>query len=447
MTEALRVLETEAEQGFADLFEAAKATLPGADNPWVAGLRDGAMARYAAAGLPHRRIEEWKYTDLRASIAEAYPAPPAVSAALTHDDIATALGSLADLECHSVVIVNGQFRAELSDTSGIASQGELLSLSEALAAPPDWLQHRLAQVNAQEGNAVLALNTGFMAGGIALKISDEARFTKPVHLIHVHGASEPASLTMRSVIDVGAGAQLTIIESFLSLSDAPALTNAVTELHVGDGAELHQIKVQREGPETTHLSTWATDIGAEATYRGFQFSTGGKLARNQIFLRYAGEGADAETNGAMMLRGRQHVDTTLLVDHAQPGGRSREHFKAVLDNEARGILQCKVVVQRDAQKTDGHQMAQALLLSEAAEFDSKPELEIFADDVACGHGSTSGQIDEELLFYLRARGIPEPRARALLITAFVGEAMDSIENEPLREALVEAASNWLEERE
>ncbi len=217
----------------------------------------------------------------------------------------------------------------------------------------------------------------------------------------------------------------------------------MTELRLGAKAAIDHIKIEREGDDAVHLGTALVEIGPDARYNAFQFSTGAALVRNQTFARFAGEGSSLDISGALLLRGRQHCDTTLLVEHAVPRCTSRELFKAVLDGEARGIFQGKIIVAPDAQKTDGKQMAQALLLSETAEFDSKPELEIFADDVVCGHGSTSGQIDEELLFYLEARGIPEDEARALLIQAFIGEALERIEHEDLREALIAASAEWL----
>ena len=201
--------------------------------------------------------------------------------------------------------------------------------------------------------------------------------------------------------------------------------------------------MQRDRDDAFHLSTWLVELGADARYDAFQFSTGASLTRNQVYLCFAGEGSAADISGAFLLRARQHCDTTLLVEHRVPRCTSRELFKGVLDGEARGVFQGKIIVSPGAQKTDGKQMAGALLLSETAEFDSKPELEIFADDVVCGHGSTSGQIDEELLFYLEARGIPESQARALLIQAFVGEALEKVEDETLREALGHASADWL----
>ena len=192
-----------------------------------------------------------------------------------------------------------------------------------------------------------------------------------------------------------------------------------------------------------HLANWLVDVGANADYRGFQFTSGVTLARNGLAVTFKGEDAKIDLSGVFLARKTQHVDTTLVVDHAVPACLSRELFKGVLEDEARGIFQGKVIVRPDAQKTDGKQMAQVLMLSPNAEFDSKPELEIYADDVVCGHGSTSADLDEDLLFYCRSRGIPEAEARALLIESFVGEALAKIEREDVREALTEWRGGWL----
>jgi Fe-S cluster assembly protein SufD len=282
-----------------------------------------------------------------------------------------------------------------------------------------------------------------MTGGAALRIGEGVTLDKPIHLIQLDGKGEPASTVTRNVVAAEPGSSATLLESFASLGIRDLQRNAATEVRLGEKAALKHVKFQREGEDALHLSTWLVALGADARYDAFQFSTGASLARNQLYARFAGENSAVDISGAFLLRGRQHCDTTLLVEHAVPHCTSRELFKGVLDGEARGIFQGKIIVSPGAQKTDGKQMAGALLLSESAEFDSKPELEIFADDVVCGHGSTSGQIDEDLLFYLEARGIPEAEARALLIQAFVGEALEKVEDEALREALAKTAAGWL----
>jgi Fe-S cluster assembly protein SufD len=312
-----------------------------------------------------------------------------------------------------------------------------------LEKPPSCLKSTLAQVNPREDDPVLALNTALMTGGAALRIGADTTLDEPIHLIQLDGTGEPASTVTRNVVVADPGSSAVLIESFGSLGLSGLQRNAVTELKLGEKAALKHFKLQRDGGDALHLSTWLVELGTDARYDAFQFSTGASVARSQVYLRFAGEGSAADISGAFLLRGQQHGDTTLLVEHRVPHCTSRELFKGVLDDEARGVFQGKIIVSPGAQKTDGKQMSGALLLSEGAEFDSKPELEIFADDVICGHGSTSGQINDDLLFYLEARGIPEAQARALLIQAFVGEALEKIDDEALRDALSRASAEWL----
>jgi FeS assembly protein SufD len=435
---------TKGEQAYLDMFEAAEKALPGARDPFVSGLRRKAIEAYGRLGLPHRRIEAWKYTDLRSRLTDAYPLLSAVGVAVGEADLSKALGAVTALPAFRLVIVEGDVRADLSDLSGLKAAGvEAVSLAQALEKPPSWLKKTLGQVNPRDDDPVLALNTALMTGGIALRIGEGVILDKPIHIIQLDGKGEPASTLTRNVVIAESASSAMILESYGGLGLRGLQRNAVTELKVGDKAAIRHVKLQREGEDAVHLATWLVELGADARYDAFQFSTGAALVRSQIYARFAGEGSVADISGALLMRGRQHCDTTLLVEHRVPHCTSRELFKGVLDNEARGIFQGKIIVSPGAQKTDSKQMAGGLLLSEAAEFDSKPELEIFADDVVCGHGSTSGQIDEDLLFYLETRGIPEAQARALLIQAFVGEALERIEDEGLRDAFAAATAEWL----
>ena len=434
---------TKAEQGYLDLFEAAENALPGARDPFVSELRAKAIEAYGRQGLPHRRIEAWKYTDLRARLTDVNPLGKADGAAAGNAELNRALGAeIANLPAYRLVVVEGDLRADLSDLAGLKAAGvEAISLSRALEKPPSWLKEALGHVNPRDDDAVLALNTALMTGGVAMRVREGVILDKAIHLIEIDGEGDPASTFTRNVVVAEPGSSATVIESFASLRSLQR--NAATELKLGAKAAVKHVKVQRESADAFHLSTWLVELGPDARYDAFQFSVGAALARNQLYVRFAGEGAAVDISGAFLLRDRQHCDTTLLVEHRVPRCLSREFFKGVLDGDARGVFQGKIIVSPGAQKTDGKQMAGALLLSETAEFDSKPELEIFADDVVCGHGSTSGQIDDELLFYLEARGIPEAEARALLVQAFVGEAIERIEDEALREALGNASAAWL----
>jgi Fe-S cluster assembly protein SufD len=417
-------------------------SLPGHQMQAIRELRESAIAAFKAQGLPHRRVEEWKYTDLRRFMRTAFP-PLAQPAKIAAGDIEAALGEVANINAVRVVFIDGHYNRALSSPDGLPRGVEMLTLGEALKSAPDWVLAALGQVNAQEGETVGLINTAFMTDGVAMRIAQGVVLDRPVHLIHVASAKEAASSAIRNVLMMDEAADAQFIESYVTLGGTGVQTHAVTEIALGEGARLRHIKLSLENTATQHLASANVVLAAKADYLGVNFASGGALSRHQSFIRFDGDGGKAHFRGAQLLRGDQHCDMTLVVDHAAVGCESREHVKSVLDDRAQGIFQAKVVVRPGAQQTDGRQMAQALLLSETAEFDAKPELEIYADDVKCNHGATSGALDEDLMFYLRARGISEDEARALLILAFVGEVLDGIEPEPLREALVAKASGWL----
>src|SRR5204862_1118185 len=247
----------------------------------------------------------------------------------------------------------------------------------------------------------------------------------------------------RSLAVIEKGARAMLVESHLGSTASEDQVNTVLELEVGDEAHVDHIKITGAGAGALHVSTLMAAIGAHARFNEFLFTTGAAVVRNQLFVRFDGEGTIAGIRGASLLRGRQHADTTVVADHAVAGCTSREMFKSVLDQEARGVFQGKIIVRPHAQQTDAKMATHALLLSDTAEADNKPELEIFADDVQCGHGATSGDLEQELLFYLKARGIPGKEAEALLIQAFVGGAAEGIEHAGLRDALIDRVVAWL----
>ena len=430
------VSKTKAEQALTQQFEAVAGRLPG--DAAIGEARKAAIGVFAALGLPHRRIEEWKYTDLRNAIKEALPPALAGDASVGRQDIDKALEGLAGLDAYRVVFVDGCYRAELSDVVG----GKGLEVDPLAAALPE--SEGLVATASPGQEAVIALNTAFMTDGALVRIADGAKLAKPLLLVFARASKQPSLVTTRNIVRVGAGASATLIEAFVTLPEAAAgQTNTLSEVMVGDRAQFTHLKVTLEGTAATHLASWMMTLGAEASYRAFHLTASTALVRNSLFALFQGEGSKVDISGAFLGRGAEHIDTTLVVDHAVPQCESRELFKGVLADRARGVFQGKVIVRPDAQKTDGKQMAQVLMLSEDAEFDSKPELEIHADDVVCGHGSTAAEIDADLLFYLRARGIPLETARAMLIESFVGEALDKIEDEAVRAALTQIALSRL----
>lgn len=436
------VMKTKAETTLTESFDQVSAQLPGGAK--VAARRQEALGRFAAVGLPHRRIEEWKYTDLRNVMKDVLPAAIGDETKVTIADVIVALGALGRIEdAPRFVMVNGRYRKELSNLTGLDAVS-VTPLSQALDSAAEGPAFSAGDDD-RGSNALLALNAAYVTDGAIVDVAAGARLAAPLLIVHVRAGSEAKLATSRNIIRVGANAVLTIAEIFVMVpgSVKAGQTNTASEVTVGQGARVSHIKMTSDGGAVSHLANWIVSLGKDATYRGFQYTAGVGLARNQIRATFAGEGAKLDLSGAFLARHGEHVDTTLTVDHVVGHGESRELFKGVLDHHARGIFQGKVIVRPDAQKSDGKQMAQALMLSEDAEFDSKPELEIYADDVVCGHGSTSAAIDEDLLFYLRARGIPLAEARALLIQSFIGEAIDKVEHDEMRAALMSEASTWL----
>ena len=442
MNAEVRPIKTAAETALAASFAAARRALPGAAA--VAALREDAFRRFETEGLPHRRVEEWKYTDLRALMREARPladVPDAAAKARAGD----ALAMLAAIDARRVVFVDGAFVPELSDLDGLEPGLSIRSMARVLAAGDPQLAAHLGKVVPSDDVAV-ALNTAFMGDGAVIHVAPGAALARPLHLVFVNAGSEGAAVFVRSLAVIEKGARAMLVESHLGSAAGEDQVNAVLELEVGDGAHVDHVKITGEGAGALHVSTLMAAVGAHARFNEFLFTTGGAVVRNQVFVRFAGEGTVAGIRGASLLKGRQHADTTLVADHAVPDCTSREVFKSVLDEEGRNVFQGKIIVRPRAQKTDAKMATHALLLSETAEADNKPELEIFADDVQCGHGATSGDLDEDLLFYLKARGIPAKEAEALLIQAFVGEAVEGIEHAGLRDALMEQVVAWLETR-
>jgi Fe-S cluster assembly protein SufD len=442
MRAEIKPIKTAAETALAEAFAANRAKLPG--DRGIAERRAAAFRSFDAHGLPHRRIEEWKYTDLRALMRDAKPlaAPPDARA---KERAKRAGRLLAGIDARRITFVDGAFVPELSDLAGLESGLTIRPMAQALAESDPLLLSRLATAVPTEDVAV-SLNTAFMSDGALVHVARDAKLDRPIHLVFAFGSDTAAALFTRSAVVIEDGARATLLESHEGPEGLDYQVNTALELFVGEGAEVDHVKIGTEGTHAIHVSTLMISLGRNARLRDLVYTTGGAVIRNQLFVRFAGEGANLALNGATLIKGRQHVDNTLLVDHAVPGGFSRELNKSVLDGDSRAVFQGKIVVRPGAQKTDGKMMSQALLLSENAEADNKPELEIFADDVQCGHGATAGALDENLLFYLKARGIPQAEAEALLIEAFVGETVAIVEHEGIKDALTGAAAEWLRAR-
>jgi len=412
--------------GFLARFEGLKDHLPGARRPWLNAMRAEAAVHFAARGFPTRRVEQWKYTDL-APVAQASFAEP-----LTMVQGALALPPAN--APHRAVFVDGRFRADLSTMDGLAYRAGGLAQDLGAAEP------FLGALAKPESEPLAALNTMLFEDGLFIDLP-EGVDGGLLELVSVAvDPGRPFAFHPRHLVRLGAGARLTLIET--AAGRGQCLHNPVFEIAVAEGAAFTHGRMLQEEATIFHLSTIYATIAAGGTYDNFTVAAGPRLTRNEIHAALTGPGAACHMNGAQMAADGQHVDTTTSLDHAAPGCASRQTYKTVLAGRSRGVFQGKIHVHRVAQKTDGYQMNQALLLSEEAEIDSKPQLEIYADDVKCSHGATVGALDADSLFYLRSRGIPEAQAKAMLVEAFLHEAVETVTDDTLRTALTRALDAW-----
>lgn len=429
------VAKTGKGRAVSDLFTSAEGRLPG--SPGVAAVRREAFETYERLGLPHRRIEEWKYTDLRALVGEVLPLAAAPDAAALKR-AADAVKAHAIAGARKLVLVDGVFVADLSDVKALAAEVGFETLRETLEKEAGLL--KTASID-----AAIALNAAMATDGVVLSIADGAQLSAPIQIVHIATTASASAFT-RSQVAIGKGARATIVESFVAAGAQAYQINDAVLLTVGDDADVAHIRLMDDAPDALNVTSHFVTVGANVKLNFFNMTTGAAVSRLQGFITLAGEGSELSANGVNLLQKTEHGDTTLVVDHAVPNCVSREVFRAVIDDRAHSVFQGRIIVRPDAQKTDGKMMTRALLLSDEAEADNKPELEIFADDVSCGHGATAGALDESLLFYLKARGLPEKQAQALLIQAFVGEAIEQIADDGLREHVIGIAERWLERR-
>jgi Fe-S cluster assembly protein SufD len=321
------------------------------------------------------------------------------------------------------------------------------SLADVLATGDADLVERLAPKGLGTGDPTLSLNAALMQGGVVVDVAPGAEIGKPLIILSVMSVGAVHAAYHRSLVRVGAGAKLTLFEIVDAVEIGSNQQNGTLVLELGDGAEVeHLTRISRQGADAIIINSVLASLGAKCQYDGFALIADGGLVRRQIFLRFDGEHSTAGIRGLSLLSGKRHADTTLVVDHAVPHCTSREYFKHIIADEATGVYQGKVIVRPHAQKTDGGMKSRALLLSDSAAMFNKPELEIFADDVVCGHGATVAQLDEDQLFYLRSRGLPRAEAEQLLLEAFAAEAIESVQNEGARERLMTYVSEWLAAR-
>jgi Fe-S cluster assembly protein SufD len=401
------------------------------DEPaWLSELRDEGFENFRALGLPTVKHEEWRWTNLKRIVDVSFsPAPPVE---VTEAELAPYLIDGADRI--RLVFVNGRFAEKLCKTPPIPDDLVIQPLSRVLTSN-EGLQLKLGRY-AEQVNPFTALNTALFADGVYIRAGNSLSLELPIHIIHVSTeAAEPVVVSPRALILAGNGAEIRVIESFVGLGTGVRLVNAVSEIVAKGNAKIRHIKLLRETGDTTHIGWNEVRVERDAEVVAHSISLEAGLARNDVHAVLSAEGASCTLNGLVLGRGSQHFDNHIVVDHVRPHGTSNQLYRSVVDDKSRSVFSGKVIVRPGANGTDAHQTNNNLLLSSEAKVDTKPQLEIYTDDVKCSHGATSGQLDPEAVFFLRARGLDERSARSLLTYAFAKEVVDQIRMDPVRNQL------------
>ncbi|MBC7897962.1 MAG: Fe-S cluster assembly protein SufD [Cytophagaceae bacterium] len=398
------------------------------------------MARFEAHGFPTQKNEDWHFTNPAPILEGAFGAMKPALGTLTAVDIAAF--KLSESDWPTLVFVNGRYAPHLSRVDTLPSGVRVMNLASALHEEPTLLEHYLGRIASFEGQAFAfsSLNTALMKDGAFLHVARDTNVETPIQLVYVSDAGAEGGVSYpRNLFVVERNALVSVVEQYVTTDDARYFTDSVTEAVIGDGATLRHYRVQREGRRAFHVGHVETTQGRDSHYVSFSFAAGGLLSRTNVYTRLAGEGCGATLNGLYMIDGDQLCDHQTRIEHVAPNCYSREMYKGVLDGSSHGVFNGKVYVHPEAQKTDGKQTNNTLLLSDRARIDTKPQLEIFADDVKCTHGATVGQIDDRMAFYMKSRGVGAETARQLLTYAFAADVLETIELDELRESLEKGA--------
>jgi Fe-S cluster assembly protein SufD len=406
-----------------------EARLPGQGLPWLRAQRRQALEYFMDTGFPTFQHEDWKYTDVRPIAKRRFVPADGVG----HVD-AAALAPYA-LPGHQLVFVDGRYQPALSRLGPLPDGARLLSLGEALARDPALVEGRLGACAGPARHGFAALNSALLQDGAVVYLHAGTVLEEPIHLLFVSTGAPDAAAYPRNLIVAEAGSQATVIESYLGRDGGPTLTDALSEVTLEPGAALEHYRLEREAESGYHIGATHVRLARDSRYSSHAVALGARLARHELYAALEAEGAECALNGLYVGRGRQHLDQHTRIDHCRPRGTSRELYKGVLDGEARGVFSGRVVVHPDARKSDAEQANHNLLLSDTAEADSRPQLEIYADDVKCAHGSSTGSLDPDQLFYLRSRALDEALARNLLVYAFARDVLARMRLAPLRLAL------------
>jgi len=406
---------------------------------WIQGLRREAISRFNTLGFPtaRRGNEEWKYTDI-GPIAKLPFQPNSLDTPIKLSKYDLGLYTLGEASWHRLVFVDGAFQDRLSTLSSVPTDLTILNLEKAIETHESAVQHHLARYADSSNHAFTALNTACLRDGAFVSIDKGALVEKPIHLIFLT-SSEKEDITYhpRILVLAGEDSHATLIESYGSLRDGQIFCNAVSEVLLEPGASLQHYRVQRHSQKAFHVGTNHVKLGNDSTFTSVTMDLGGKLVRNNLNVLMEGPGSSCMLNGVYLVTDSQHVDNQVIIDHAAPRTTSREVYKGILNDKSRAVFHGGIIVREGAQQVDSKQENKNLLLSNEAEADTKPAFWIYADDVKCGHGAASGKLDEDALFYLRSRGLPEHEARMLLMKGFVSEVISTIPNKSLQSHIEE----------
>ena len=397
---------------------------------WVKDRREAAAKRFAEVGFPTTRMEDWRFTNI-APIADAKFAPASGSFAQAQS-LVTSVNVPGAVR---LAIVNGQFAAGLSDLSALPKGIRIAGLRDGARDGTDGLEEHLGKVFNLDAHPFAALNTSLLDDGVAIFVTSGAVVETPIHVVVVTGDDKAVTAHPRVLIVAGANSQVRIAQTFIGTPGTEYFNNAVAEVVVGEGAHVALYTDQRESERAFHLANIQAHVSAKGVFESHAFSTGARIQRHDIGITLKGEGADCTMNGVYLADGERLLDTHTSLDHAMPHCTSHEVYKGILAGKAKAVFNGRIIVRLDAQKTDAKQTNRALLLSDDCTINSNPQLEIFADDVKCTHGAAVGQLDEEALFYLQARGLTRLEARDMLLHAFAGEVMEGLKIPALREQI------------
>jgi Fe-S cluster assembly protein SufD len=411
--------------------------------PWLQALRQGAIASFAELGMPTTRQEDWRFTRLTPLTETAFETVDPV-ASLDVFEESPEMPARVIGDAHRLVFVNGVFSASLSTVGELSRGVRVSSLADVLTNEPERLQPHLAQLADPKTRAFSALNTALACDGVVVELEADVVVKRPIHAVFIqHAEAEPLALHPRNLVIVGPGSRSKLVEHYVGANPGPSLTNAVTEVVVGRDAELEHIKLQEEAEEAYHIAGMFVRQEAGSRFVSHSVSSGARIMRFDIQTSLVGEQAHCTLNGLYLARNRQHADHHTTIDHAVPQTTSQELYAGILGDRAKGVFHGRIRVRPDAQKISANQNNRNLLLSDDATVNTKPQLEIYADDVRCTHGAAIGRLDEDALFYLRSRGIGLEAARALLTFAFASKVIKELPFEHLREYLEVFLLHWL----